>query len=171
MGRVFITRPERSPAIRSRQQQEHQPDGGWNSLDIEDFSTSCCRTVHACNQNTAQKKHFHGGAGRAKDQAPEQTNGQEAVVQPLVRSQNFAGGRRLQGLAEGSQPGGFVPEEHFEYQDVDVHERNETDNDFCNGGHRLCFCFVTSNEKLIGSGYAVRWSGGLGEAVSTPSTF
>ena len=158
--------------MRSRQQQEHQPDGGWNSLDKEDFSTGGCRTVlQACNQNTAQKEHFHGGAGRAKAQAPEQTSGQEAVVQTLVRSQNFAGGRRLLGLAEGSQPGGFVPKEHFEYQDVDVHERNETDNDVCNGGHRLCFCFVTSNEKLSGSGYAVRWSGGIGEAVSTPSTF
>jgi len=131
--------------MRSRQQQEHQSDGGWNGLDIEDFSTGSCRTIQACNQNTAQKKHFHGGAGRAKAQAPKQSSGQEAVVQPLVRRQNFAGGRRLPGLVERSQPGGFVPEEHFEHQDVDVHERNETDNDVCNGGHWSSLFLVTSN--------------------------
>ena len=41
------------------------------------------------------------------------------------------------GLAERSQPGGFVPEEHLEDHDVDMQQRDETDNDVGNGGHRL----------------------------------
>ena len=35
----------------------------------------------------------------------------------------------------------------------------------------VLFVIMRHNEKLSGSGYAVRWSDGLDEAVSTPSIF
>src|SRR4029077_9063874 len=111
--------------------------GGGDCLDKKNLSTSCCRTIQACNQDTAQKEHLHAGVTCAETQTPEQTGSQEAVVQPLARSQNLGGGCGLLRLAEGSQPCGFVPEEHLEHQDVDVQERDESDNNIGNSGHSL----------------------------------
>ena len=39
-------------------------------------------------------------------------------------------------LADGSlpQPGGLVPQEHLEHEDVDVHKRDQADDDVGDGG-------------------------------------
>jgi hypothetical protein len=53
---------------------------------------------------------------------------EKSVVQPLVGAQYL--GSRCQFLpqAEGAQPGGFVPQKHFQNQDIDVQQSDDGDD-------------------------------------------
>ena len=106
-------------------------------MDKENFATGGCCAIQTRNQNAAQEEYLHADAMIAQTQPPEQASSQETVVQPLVGSLNFRGGSGFLGLAESAKPGGFVPKEHFKYEDINVHECDETDNHIGYGKHRI----------------------------------
>ena len=67
------------------------------------------------------------------------------------------------GVAEYSEPGGFVPEKHLEHKNIDVQERDERDNDVGNRGHGCSFVCRFCQNKLTTAATPV-------PRVTSPST-
>ena len=68
-------------------------------------------------------------APRPSGQPPDEPGDEEAVVQALIRGQSLRRLRELRCKAERAQAEGLVPEEHLQYQKIEVEERHQCDRD------------------------------------------
>ncbi len=139
-GRLTVT--PRGPAKRScaarrgsREHDESERDQRRQRLHEQDLAAGRDRTVHAGDQHAQQEEHLHRGACGAEAQAPEQSCGEKAVVEPLVGGQHLARGRGFGRVPERTQPRGLVPQEHLEHQKVQVQQRDQRDQDVGNDRH------------------------------------
>src|SRR5258707_1275198 len=77
-----------------------------------------------------------------RDQAPDQSGDEEAVVQPLIRGEIRRGVRELLRQPEGSPPERFGPEEHLEDEEQEVQQGDEADQDVGQDAHRATASMV-----------------------------
>jgi len=82
--------------------------------------------MRACNYDAPEKKHVHTGAASTKAKTQNRPQPGCRCIgldwRPLLSRQMLS----LDSLTECSKPSWSVPEEHFEYEDVDVKESDRT---------------------------------------------
>ena len=119
------------------QPDEEKRNGAREGLDEQDLPVGRDGSVRAGDNDAAEEEQLDLGSEfrhRVRD-APDQSRGQEAVVQALVRRQRrgLLGevGRQAERLAAARG----VPEEHLQDQDVDVYSSHDAAGGVRNDSH------------------------------------
>ena len=88
----------------------------WQCLNKQNLSLRRRRTVNTRNRYTAQEEVLQllSKHGIWVDKAPDETGGEEAVIEALVGGEDFGGGGVVRLHAESAVAAGGVPVEHWE---------------------------------------------------------
>jgi len=121
----YTQAPQEARSVGDKHRREGQ--GARNGLHEEDPAAGGDRAVDAGHDHAGQEEDLE--AEVAVDEAPDQSGGQEAVVEPLIGGEGLAGRGELRRRAERRPRARRGPQEHFEHQEIQVQSGNEPDQD------------------------------------------
>lgn len=88
------------------------------------------------DDDTAQEENFHRVA---REDAPDETRGEEAVVQSLIHGERLGLFGKFLRQAKGLHPARLVPQEHFEVEKAEVQEGDDNDKNIGYEFHDFSF--------------------------------
>src|SRR5207249_6446644 len=112
-------------------QDQRQRDRTWKRLYPENLQVRGEGAEYAGDDDAGEEEDLDRVSVRSQGEAPDQSGGEEAVVQALVRCQRLRRRGELRRQAEGPQAARLVPEEHLEDEKIDMQE-----GDYGNGDVR-----------------------------------
>ncbi|CAL3963781.1 unnamed protein product [Diplocarpon coronariae] len=121
--------------LRKEHRRNRQTSG--NSLHQKNLCTRRRPSIQASNQYAPQEEQANLPAklGNWVHETPEQTGGQEAIVKTLVSGKGFSFLGEIGLETKGFKAAWCGPEEHLEYEDIDVQDTDEGDRNGCEERH------------------------------------